>query len=63
MSEDTVVGDSDAEIARNRNCGAGVVDDPYPTLHALRAQCPRRWTLLFWAWSWRTMPRQWAARG
>jgi cytochrome P450 len=40
MSEDTIVGDSDAEIARNRSFGAGVVDDPYPTLHELRAQCP-----------------------
>jgi cytochrome P450 len=26
--------------ARNRAMGAGVVDDPYPKLHELRAQCP-----------------------
>jgi len=41
MSEVTaVVGGSDAEVARNRMFGAGVVNDPYPTMHRLRAQCP-----------------------
>jgi cytochrome P450 len=36
----TVVGGSDAEVERNRTFGAGIVDDPYPTLHELRAVCP-----------------------
>jgi cytochrome P450 len=35
-----VVGGSDAEVERNRIFGAGIVDDPYPTLHALRDACP-----------------------
>jgi cytochrome P450 len=29
-----------ADEARNTAMGAGVVDDPYPLLHQLRAQCP-----------------------
>jgi cytochrome P450 len=41
VSEGTVtVGGSDAEVERNRTFGAGVVNDPYPTLHGLRAACP-----------------------
>jgi cytochrome P450 len=34
------VGAFDAEVERNRTFGAGIVDDPYPTLHRLRAACP-----------------------
>jgi cytochrome P450 len=34
------VGVSDADEARNRVFGAGVVDDPYPTYHDLRSACP-----------------------
>jgi cytochrome P450 len=34
------VGGSDDEVLRNRTFGAGVVDDPYPAFHALRAACP-----------------------
>lgn len=34
------VGTTDADEARNRVFGAGLVDDPYPTFHELRAQCP-----------------------
>ena len=34
------VGAFDAEVERNRTFGAGVVDDPYPTLHRLRSACP-----------------------
>jgi cytochrome P450 len=37
-SERTGVSDADAE--RNRLFGAGVVDDPYPTYHRLREECP-----------------------
>ncbi len=29
-----------ADEARNRAMGAGVIDDPYPVLHELRARCP-----------------------
>jgi cytochrome P450 len=36
----TEVGGSDDEVLRNRTFGAGVVDDPYPVFHALRAACP-----------------------
>jgi len=34
------VGAFDAEVQRNRTFGAGIVDDPYPTLHRLRQACP-----------------------
>jgi cytochrome P450 len=34
------VGAFDAEVERNRTFGAGIVDDPYPTLHRLRSACP-----------------------
>ena len=34
------VGRSEADEIRNRSMGAGLVDDPYPTYHALRQQCP-----------------------
>jgi cytochrome P450 len=37
---EAAVGGSDDEVLRNRTFGAGVVDDPYPTFHALRAACP-----------------------
>jgi cytochrome P450 len=41
MTEITeVVGGSDAEVARNRTFGAGIVNDPYPTMQHLRAVCP-----------------------
>jgi cytochrome P450 len=33
-------GRTSADEARNRAVGAGVVDDPYPRLHALRSRCP-----------------------
>src|SRR5690606_27573019 len=33
-------GRSEADEARNRSFGAGVVDDPYPVYHELLAQCP-----------------------
>src|SRR5476651_2320814 len=33
-------GRTTVDEARNRAMGAGVVDDPYPKLHELRAQCP-----------------------
>jgi cytochrome P450 len=31
---------SEADAARNRAMGSGVVDDPYPLMHTLRARCP-----------------------
>jgi cytochrome P450 len=34
------VGAFDAEVQRNRTFGAGIVDDPYPTLHRLRSDGP-----------------------
>jgi cytochrome P450 len=34
------VGGSEAEVARNRTFGAGVVDDPFPTLHRLGSAGP-----------------------
>lgn len=34
------VGRSEADEARNRSFGAGVVDDPYPVYHRLLEQCP-----------------------
>ena len=34
------IGRSDADDARNRSFGAGLVDDPYPTYHRLLAECP-----------------------
>lgn len=41
MSEPTVtVGATEADAARNRAMGAGVVDDPYPVFHELLQQCP-----------------------
>ena len=40
MAENGNVGRSEADEARNRSFGAGLVDDPYPTYHSLLAQCP-----------------------
>jgi cytochrome P450 len=34
------IGRSEADEARNRSFGAGVIDDPYPVYHELLAQCP-----------------------
>jgi cytochrome P450 len=34
------VGRSEADEARNRSFGAGVIDDPYPTYRRLLAECP-----------------------
>jgi cytochrome P450 len=34
------VGGSESEVARNRTFGAGIVDDPYPTMRELRSVCP-----------------------
>ncbi len=34
------VGATEADAARNRAMGAGVVDDPYPVFHELLQQCP-----------------------
>jgi cytochrome P450 len=39
-SQPTSSGRTTADEARNRAVGAGVVDDPYPTLHDLRSRCP-----------------------
>jgi cytochrome P450 len=40
MGETGGVGRSEADEARNRSFGAGVVDDPYPTYRAMLAECP-----------------------
>ena len=34
------IGRSEADEARNRSFGAGVIDDPYPVYRELLAQCP-----------------------
>jgi cytochrome P450 len=34
------IGRSEADEARNRSFGAGLVDDPYPTYHRLLTECP-----------------------
>lgn len=42
MANDTSVGVNDADAARNRVFGAGIIDDPYPRYHELTAECPVR---------------------
>jgi cytochrome P450 len=39
-SAGATIGRSEADEARNRSFGAGLVADPYPTYHRLLAQCP-----------------------
>jgi cytochrome P450 len=39
-AEPVRVGATEADAARNRAMGAGVVDDPYPVFHELLEQCP-----------------------
>ena len=38
--EPLAVGATEADAARNRAMGAGLVDDPYPVFHELLRQCP-----------------------
>ena len=38
--EPVMVGATEADAARNRAMGAGVVDDPYPVFHELLERCP-----------------------
>ena len=40
MTEEAAVGTSDEERSRNQAFGTGVVVDPYPVFHEMRAQCP-----------------------
>lgn len=40
MADKSTVGRSEADEARNRSFGAGIVDDPYPTYHQLLAERP-----------------------
>jgi cytochrome P450 len=39
-AEPVKVGATEADAARNRAMGAGLVDDPYPVFHELLAKCP-----------------------